>query len=72
MPASSSSSSSSSSLPPPTASTSPEDAIAYYKAQYELLEAELADFQLSSRDLEAELERDVEESEKREQKLKAK
>ncbi|KAI5302748.1 NADH:ubiquinone oxidoreductase [Ascosphaera pollenicola] len=63
---------SASSLPPPNASTSPEDAIAYYKAQYEQLEAELADFQLSSRDLELELERDVEESEKREQKLKAK
>ncbi|KAI5293480.1 NADH:ubiquinone oxidoreductase [Ascosphaera acerosa] len=57
---------------PPTAATSPEDAIAYYKAQYEALEAELAEFQLSSRDLEAELEKDVEESEKREQKLKAK
>lgn len=66
------SSSPSTTLSPPTSSTSPEDAIAYYKAQYEQLEAELADFQISSRDLELELERDVEESEKREQKLKAK
>ncbi|KAL1957223.1 hypothetical protein VTO42DRAFT_6257 [Malbranchea cinnamomea] len=57
---------------PPTKSTSPEDAIAYYKAQYEQLEAELAEFQASSRELEAELEKDIEASEKRERKLKEK
>ncbi|SLM39723.1 NUDE protein, C-terminal [Lasallia pustulata] len=51
------------------ASTLAEDALAYYKSQYELLEAELADFQASSRELEAELEKDVEASEKRERQL---
>ena len=52
--------------------TSSEDALAYYKAEYESLEAELADFQDSSKALEAELERDVEQSEKRERELKEK
>lgn len=41
----------------------------YYKAQYEQLEAELADFQASSRELESELERDIEAAEKRERQL---
>ncbi|KAL8677378.1 MAG: hypothetical protein Q9186_006176 [Xanthomendoza sp. 1 TL-2023] len=41
----------------------------YYKAQYEQLEAELADFQASSRELEVELERDIEAAEKRERQL---
>ncbi|KAL8949592.1 MAG: hypothetical protein Q9222_004307 [Ikaeria aurantiellina] len=44
----------------------------YYKAQYEQLEAELADFQASSRELEAELERDIEAAEKRERRLQEK
>ncbi|KAL8708505.1 MAG: hypothetical protein Q9220_006663 [cf. Caloplaca sp. 1 TL-2023] len=44
----------------------------YYKAQYEQLEAELADFQASSRELEAELERDIEAAEKRERQLQEK
>ncbi|EFQ99141.1 nuclear distribution protein nudE [Nannizzia gypsea CBS 118893] len=57
---------------PPNAKTSTADAIAYYKSQYELLEAELTDFQSSSRELEAELEKDIEASEKRERKLKEK
>lgn len=57
---------------PPNHATSTEDAIAYYKAQYTQLEAELTDFQTSSKELEAELERDVEASEKRERKLKEK
>ena len=48
------------------------DSLAYYKAQYEQLEAELADFQASSRELETELERDVEASEKRERHLQEK
>ena len=44
----------------------------YYKAQYELLESELAEFQASSKELEAELERDVEATEKRERQWKEK
>ena len=48
------------------------DELAYYKSQYEQLEAELADFQTSSRDLEAEMERDIEASEKREGQLREK
>jgi Skp family chaperone for outer membrane proteins len=55
-----------------SSSASKEDALAFYKAQYEQLEAELADFQASSRDLEQELEKDVEEAEKRERILKEK
>ncbi|ETI19403.1 hypothetical protein G647_09236 [Cladophialophora carrionii CBS 160.54] len=57
---------------PPGAGTSTEDALKYYKAQYELLESELADFQASSKELEAELERDVEATEKRERQWKDK
>ena len=57
---------------PPSASISTGDALAYYKSQYEQLEAELADFQASSRDLEAELEKDVEAAEKRERQLQEK
>jgi DNA repair exonuclease SbcCD ATPase subunit len=49
-----------------------EEELAYYKAQYETLDAELQDFQNSSKALEEELERDVEESEKRERKLQEK
>ena len=50
----------------------PSESLAYYKAQYEQLEAELADFQTSSRELESELERDIEASEKRERQLQEK
>lgn len=57
---------------PPTEHSSPEHARAYYKAQYEQLESELADFQTSSRELEAELEKDVEAAEKRERALREK
>jgi len=49
-----------------------EEELAYYKVQYETLDAELQDFQNSSKALEEELERDVEESEKRERKLQEK
>lgn len=56
----------------PGGPTSQEDSLSYYKAQYEQLEAELADFQASSRELETELERDVEASEKRERQLQEK
>ncbi|WEW57837.1 NADH:ubiquinone oxidoreductase [Emydomyces testavorans] len=51
-------------------SPSSNDAISFYKSQYEQLEVELAEFQASSRELEAELEKDIEASEKRERKLK--
>ena len=57
---------------PPGPSAPAEDALAYYKAQYEALEAELADFQETSRALEADLENDIEASEKRERELKEK
>ena len=49
-----------------------EDSMAFYKAQYEQLEGELADFQASSRELETELEKDIEEAEKRERTLREK
>src|ERR1700721_1449149 len=57
---------------PPTDLSSPEDALAYYKSQYEQLEHELAEFQASSQELEAELEKDVEAAEKRERALQEK
>jgi hypothetical protein len=57
---------------PPGPGSSPEDALNYYKAQYESLEADLVEFQASSKDLEAELERDIEAAEKRERDLKDK
>lgn len=57
---------------PLSATASKEDALAYYKSQYEQLESELADFQASSRELEAELEKDVEAAEKRERQLQEK
>lgn len=49
-----------------------QEELAYYKLQYETLETELQEFQNSSKELEVELERDVEESEKRERKLQEK
>lgn len=52
--------------------TKVDDDPSYYKAQYEQLEAELADFQASSRELEQELERDIEAAEKRERQLQEK
>jgi len=57
---------------PPTDLSSPENALAYYKAQYEQLQHELAEFQASSQELEAELEKDVEAAEKRERALQEK
>lgn len=48
------------------------ESLSYYKAQYEQLEADLAEFQTSSKELESELERDVEASEKRERQLQEK
>ena len=61
-----------SSLSPLGNSLSKGDTIDYYKTQYEQLEAELADFQASSRELETELEKDVEAAEKRERQLREK
>jgi hypothetical protein len=57
---------------PLSASTSKEEALVYYKLQYEQLESELADFQTSSRELEIELERDIDAAEKRERQLQEK
>lgn len=54
----------------PAPGATPEESLRFYKTQYELLEAELAEFQASSKDLEAELERDIEQAEKRERQLK--
>lgn len=50
----------------------PSESLAYYKTQYEQLEAELAEFQASSKELETELERDIEASEKRERRMQEK
>lgn len=63
--------------PTPTGSplapgASKEEALDYYKKQYEILEGELADFQQSSRELEQELEKDVVAAETRERHLKEK
>ncbi|KZF21704.1 hypothetical protein L228DRAFT_269161 [Xylona heveae TC161] len=57
---------------PAPAFSSTDQALSYYKSQYEQLEAELSEFQTSSRELEAELEKDIEASEKRERQLREK
>ncbi|KAK4160681.1 putative nuclear distribution protein nude [Cladorrhinum sp. PSN259] len=57
---------------PPTAGTTASDALAWYKAQYELLEQELSEFQASSKELEAELEKDLDAADKRERALQKK
>jgi Skp family chaperone for outer membrane proteins len=44
----------------------------YYKSQYQQVELELQEFQTSSKELEAELEKDIEESENRERRLREK
>lgn len=51
---------------PPGEMASADDALAWYKAQYEVLEQELAEFRESSKELEQELEKDIEQAEKRE------
>lgn len=51
---------------PPGEAASAEDALSWYKAQYEMLESELAEFRESSRELERELEKDIERAEKQE------
>ncbi|KAI0998303.1 Nuclear distribution protein nudE 1 [Podosphaera aphanis] len=55
-----------------SSSPTPENALEFYKSQYEQLEHELAEFQASSQELEAELEKDVEAAEKRERTLQDK
>lgn len=57
---------------PPSEATSSEDALSWYKAQYEMLESELAEFRESSRELEQELEKDIERAEKQERVLQEK
>lgn len=57
---------------PPSAEASAEDALTWYKAQYELLEHELSEFQASSKELEAELEKDLDAADKRERALQEK
>ncbi|KAF2482717.1 NUDE protein, partial [Neohortaea acidophila] len=47
-----------------------EEALDYYKRQYEQLETDLAEFQASSKELEEQLERDIENAEKSERKLR--
>ncbi|KAK3934454.1 NUDE protein [Diplogelasinospora grovesii] len=54
---------------PPSAESSTEEALAWYKSQYELLEHELSEFQASSKELEAELEKDLDAADKRERAL---
>ncbi len=57
---------------PPTGDTSAEDALAWYKSQYEQLEQELAEFRESSKELEAELDKDLDAADKRERSLREK
>lgn len=66
--------SSSRSVPPAVSASfqTPQEELEYYKTQYEHLATELQDFQETSRELEAELERDAEASEKREKNYKLK
>ncbi|KAK5674681.1 NADH:ubiquinone oxidoreductase [Elasticomyces elasticus] len=47
-----------------------EQELSFYKSQYAALEADLSDFQASSKELEEQLERDIEAAEKNERKLK--
>jgi hypothetical protein len=57
---------------PPSADSHPDDALSWYKSQYELLEHELSEFQSSSKELEAELEKDLDAADKRERALQEK
>lgn len=49
-----------------------EDQVAWYKSQYEQLETELAEFRVSSQELEQEMEKDLEAADKRENSLREK
>lgn len=57
---------------PPRGEASLDDQVAWYKSQYEQLETELAEFRVSSQELEHELEKDLEAAEKRERTLREK
>ncbi|KAG8416399.1 NADH:ubiquinone oxidoreductase [Metarhizium acridum] len=57
---------------PPSEAATAEDALTWYKSQYEMLESELAEFRESSRELEQELEKDIERAEKQERALQEK
>lgn len=57
---------------PPSGDASAEDALAWYKSQYEQLEHELSEFRESSKELEAELEKDLDAADKRERVLREK
>ncbi|KAI1434892.1 NUDE protein [Xylaria sp. CBS 124048] len=57
---------------PPNADTSPEKSLAWYKKQYEQLCDELSEFRESSHELEAELEKDLDNADKRERALERK
>ncbi|KAI2613332.1 NUDE protein [Hypoxylon sp. NC1633] len=57
---------------PPNESATPEESLAWYKRQYELLADELAEFRESSHELEAELEKDLDAADKRQRGLQQK
>lgn len=57
---------------PPSEATSAEDALSWYKSQYEQLEHELSEFRASSHELEQELEKDLDAADKRERALQEK
>jgi chromosome segregation ATPase len=60
------------SSPAPPKNISLEEELEFYRSQYESLEAELNEFQSSSRELEDALEKDLEASEKDQRRLKDK
>lgn len=60
------------SSPAPPKNVSVEEELEYYRSQYESLEAELNEFQSSSRELEEALEKDLEASEKDQRKQREK
>ncbi|KAI1384405.1 NUDE protein [Hypoxylon trugodes] len=57
---------------PPNEAATPEESLAWYKRQYELLGDELAEFRESSHELEAELEKDLDAADKRQRELQQK
>ena len=54
---------------PPSAESSVEDSLRWYKSNYEYLERELSEFQSYSKEIETELEKDLEAADKRERQL---
>ena len=57
---------------PPSAGSSVEDSLRWYKSNYEYLERELSEFQSYSKEIETELEKDLEAADKRERSLQEK